>query len=608
MRVQDKIHRIENILERRLASCPTLGRPKDYENAVKYYTQAIELNPTNAIYYANRSLAYLRTECYGYALADATKSIDLDKKYIKGYYRRATSNMALGKFKAALRDYETVVKVKPNDKDAKMKYQECNKIVKQKAFERAIASDEHKRSVVDSLDIENMTIEDEYSGPKLENGKILVQVKEVLSKLPTLVETTLKETEKITICGDTHGQYYDLLNIFELNGLPSEDNPYVSGFFGGGVARWGGWRVRGSAGSWRERWLWSFWEREGKEERKEGKEEEEGRKEGGKERKEKRKGRKGEKEGMKRRKRKEGKERKGRKRGKREGKKGREGGKEGRKGGNEGEKGRKGEKEGRKRRKRKGGKEGGRKEGRGKERKEEEEEEGREGKGGRGREGNKLFNGDFVDRGSFSVEVILTLFGFKLLYPDHFHLLRGNHETDNMNQIYGFEGEVKAKYTAQMFELFSEVFEWLPLVQCINGKVLIMHGGLFSEDGVMLDDIRKIERNRQPPDSGPMCDLLWSDPQPQSGRSVSKRGVSCQFGPDVTKGFLESNHLDYIIRSHEVKPEGYEVAHDGKCVTVFSAPNYCDQMGNKGAYIHLQGSDLQPEFHQFTAVVSPGFR
>ncbi|EOA92891.1 Serine/threonine-protein phosphatase 5 [Anas platyrhynchos] len=80
--------------------------------------------------------------------------------------------MALGKFKAALRDYETVVKVRPNDKDAKLKYQECNKIVKQKAFERAIASDEQKRSVVDSLDIESMTIEDEYSGPKLEDGKV----------------------------------------------------------------------------------------------------------------------------------------------------------------------------------------------------------------------------------------------------------------------------------------------------------------------------------------------------------------------------------------------------------------------------------------------------
>ncbi|TSP46835.1 Serine/threonine-protein phosphatase 5 [Bagarius yarrelli] len=421
-------------------------KEKDYENAIKYYTEALELNPSNAIYFSNRSLAYLRTECYGYALADATRALEIDKNYIKGYYRRATSNMALGKFKAALKDYETVVRVRPNDKDAKLKYQECNKIVKQKAFERAIASDELKRSVVDSLDIENMTIEDEYVGPKLEDGKVtlkfmkelmewfkdqkklhrkcayqmLVQVKDVLSKLPSLVEITLKETDKITICGDTHGQYYDLLNIFELNGLPSPTNPYSN-------------RVTASQSP-------------------------------------------------------------------------------------------------------------------------------------------------------------------------------GNHETDNMNQMYGFEGEVKAKYTAQMFQLFSEVFQWLPLAQCINNKVLVMHGGLFSEDGVTLDDLRKIDRNRQPPDSGPMCDLLWSDPQPQNGRSISKRGVSCQFGPDVTERFLEQNKLQYIIRSHEVKAEGYEVTHSGKCITVFSAPNYCDQMGNKGAYIHLRGSDLKPEFHQFTAVPHPNVK
>ncbi|XP_005533975.1 PREDICTED: protein PPP5D1, partial [Pseudopodoces humilis] len=421
-------------------------KAKDYENAVRLYSSAIELNPSSAVFYGNRSLAYLRTECYGYALADATRALQLDAKYLKGYYRRAASNMALGKFKAALKDYEMVVKVRPHDKDAKLKFQECHRMVKQKAFERAIASDEHKRSVVDSLDIESMTIEDEYSGPKLEEGKVTLSfMKELMQwykEQKKLHRKCAYQTEKVTVCGDTHGQFYDLLNIFELNGLPSEANPYI-------------------------------------------------------------------------------------------------------------------------------------------------------------------FNGDFVDRGSFSVEVILTLFGFKLLYPDHFHLLRGNHETDNMNQMYGFEGEVKAKYTAQMFALFSEVFEWLPLAQCINGKVLIMHGGLFSEDGVTLDDIRKIERNRQPPDSGPMCDLLWSDPQPQNGRSVSKRGVSCQFGPDVTKRFLERNHLELIIRSHEVKPEGYEVAHDGRCVTVFSAPNYCDQMGNKGSYIHLRGSDLRPDFHQFTAVDDP---
>uniref|UniRef100_A0A8C0U859 Uncharacterized protein n=1 Tax=Cyanistes caeruleus TaxID=156563 RepID=A0A8C0U859_CYACU len=81
---------------------------KDYESAVKLYSSAIELNPGSAVYYGNRSLAYLRTECYGYALADATRALQLDAKYLKGYYRRAASNMALGKFKAALKDYEMV--------------------------------------------------------------------------------------------------------------------------------------------------------------------------------------------------------------------------------------------------------------------------------------------------------------------------------------------------------------------------------------------------------------------------------------------------------------------------------------------------------------------
>ena len=94
-----------------------------------------------------------------------------------------------------------------------------------------------------------------------------------------------------------------------------------------------------------------------------------------------------------------------------------------------------------------------------------------------------------------------------------------------MNQMYGFEGEVKAKYTAQMFQIFTEVFNYLPLAHCINNKVLIMHGGLFSKDDVTLKDIRAVDRVRQPPEDGLMSELLWSDPQPQNGRGESKRGV-----------------------------------------------------------------------------------
>jgi serine/threonine-protein phosphatase 5 len=133
----------------------------------------------------------------------------------------------------------------------------------------------------------------------------------------------------------------------------------------------------------------------------------------------------------------------------------------------------------------------------------------------------------------------------------------------------------------------------------------VLHGGLFSEDGVTLDMIRKIDRNQQPPESGLMSELLWSDPQKPRGRAPSKRGVGLSFGPDVTERFLKNNDLELIIRSHEVKDEGYEVEHNGQLITVFSAPNYCDQMGNKGAYINFNGTDMKPKCVSFTHVPHP---
>jgi serine/threonine-protein phosphatase 5 len=217
-----------------------------------------------------------------------------------------------------------------------------------------------------------------------------------------------------------------------------------------------------------------------------------------------------------------------------------------------------------------------------------------------------LFNGDYVDRGSFSFETVFLLLLYKLSNPAQLYMLRGNHETKNMNKIYGFLGEIKHKYDDVVMGLFTKVFNWLPLACVLHKKVFVVHGGLSTQDGgVTLQNIENLARNREPPESGLMSDLLWSDPQPQLGRAPSKRGLGYSFGPDYTAAFLEQNNLDLVIRSHEVKDEGYVEEHDGKCITIFSAPNYCDQMGNKGAFIRFKDGDMKPDFTKFDAVPHP---
>ncbi|KAK9246390.1 Metallo-dependent phosphatase-like protein [Lipomyces tetrasporus] len=220
-----------------------------------------------------------------------------------------------------------------------------------------------------------------------------------------------------------------------------------------------------------------------------------------------------------------------------------------------------------------------------------------------------LFNGDFVDRGSWSTENALLLFAYKWMYPKKVFLNRGNHEADEMNKVYGFEGECKAKYSEKAFKVFSESFSTLPLATLVGKNYFVLHGGLFSDDKVTLDDVRKFDRFRQkqPGQNGLMMEMLWTDPQPQPGRGPSKRGVGLQFGPDVTKRFCENNRLMAVIRSHEVRMGGYEIEHGGRLITVFSAPNYCDSQGNKGAVINIK-NDYELNFQTYDAVPHPDIK
>ena len=136
-----------------------------FDEAIDYYSKAIELDPTKEVYFANRAQAHLKTESYGLAIADATKAVELNPSYTKAYYRRAVANTAIIKHKEALQDFKTVVDRVPTDAQAKIRYIECQKINRRIAFEKAISVDEVP-SVVESLDLKSMT--DSYDGPKLE--------------------------------------------------------------------------------------------------------------------------------------------------------------------------------------------------------------------------------------------------------------------------------------------------------------------------------------------------------------------------------------------------------------------------------------------------------
>lgn len=114
-----------------------------------------------------------------------------------------------------------------------------------------------------------------------------------------------------------------------------------------------------------------------------------------------------------------------------------------------------------------------------------------------------LFNGDYVDRGSFSFENIFTLICWRMVHPNCMYLLRGNHETKNMNKIYGFEGEILHKYDKTVMNIFTHIFNNIPLSAVIQNTVFVAHGGLstINDGAVTLADISKISRNREPNDT-----------------------------------------------------------------------------------------------------------
>eukprot|EP00727_Mastigamoeba_balamuthi_P005100 m51a1_g14589 hypothetical protein (498) ;mRNA; f:1147307-1149510 len=232
-----------------------------------------------------------------------------------------------------------------------------------------------------------------------------------------------------------------------------------------------------------------------------------------------------------------------------------------------------------------------------------------------------LFLGDYVDRGAFSMEVLFYLLACKINYPDSVYLLRGNHESRRLSSFMSFGPECKHKYGEQLFEELQELFCTLPLAAVVSntsfGDCFCVHAGIGPTLG-LLGDIDKEDRFNEIPDTGLLTDLTWSDPDKEWNPCVREcigwskarwatrgfthnvyRDISFNYGPEVTRRFLERNNLACIIRGHEAEDEGYKrhFCEEGDTgvppvLTLFSCPNYCDSYGNRGAYLKIESGGV----------------
>ena len=215
-----------------------------------------------------------------------------------------------------------------------------------------------------------------------------------------------------------------------------------------------------------------------------------------------------------------------------------------------------------------------------------------------------LFLGDYVDRGKNSLECILLLLCLKIKFPERIFLLRGNHESADVNRTFGFYDECKRKVSLKIYKKFCNLFNILPITALISENILCMHGGL-SKDLTNINQLKSIKRPTEIPDKGLLCDLVWSDPDNLKSKDFvenKERGISVCFSEKVVEEFTKNNNLDLICRAHQIVEEGFEFFDNMKLITIFTAPNYMNIFDNNGCILYIN-KDLICSLH----ILKPGY-
>ncbi|EOD16612.1 hypothetical protein EMIHUDRAFT_445372 [Emiliania huxleyi CCMP1516] len=199
---------------------------------------------------------------------------------------------------------------------------------------------------------------------------------------------------------------------------------------------------------------------------------------------------------------------------------------------------------------------------------------------------NYLFMGDYVDRGYYSVETVTLLITLKVRYRERIFLLRGNHESRQITQVYGFYDECLRKYgNANVWKLFTDLFDCLPLGALVDSQIFCVHGGL-SPSVDSLDQVQQLPREDDTLKTRPRHVHRLGHDEP-SRWGVSPRGAGYTFGQDISEQFNHTNGLMLVARAHQLTMEGYTWCHERNVVTVFSAPNYCYRCGNQAAILEV---------------------